>query len=163
MAVGDRLPDLSGCNLSQWRNNGFKVGPNYCPPPAEVADNWIDSDDPRVIDQPPDYSQWWTVFQDPVLNELVETAHQQNLTLREAGFRVLQAQAQRAIANGNRFPQAQQIDGGYTREQIGVLQQPYLEPIPGLFSRAFDAWSLSGNLSLGARCLGSFSSRRRGG
>jgi NodT family efflux transporter outer membrane factor (OMF) lipoprotein len=138
----------SGCGLSQWAHNGFKVGPDYgCPPAAEVAENWIDIDDPRVIPCPPECPDWWSVFQDPVLNELVDAAYQQNLTLREAGLRVLEARAQRAIAAGNLLPQSQSIDGSYTREQISIVQQPYLEPIPGLFSRSFDAWSLSGNLS----------------
>jgi NodT family efflux transporter outer membrane factor (OMF) lipoprotein len=128
-------------------HNGFKVGPNYAPPCAPVAENWIDSDDPRVIDQPPDYAAWWSVFQDPALNRLVETAYRQNLTLREAGLRVTQARAQRALVVGNLFPQSQQITGSYTREQISTVQQPFLAPIPGLFSRSFDAWSLGSNLS----------------
>ena len=34
----------SGCtSLSEWRQNGYKVGPNYCKPPAPVASEWIDS------------------------------------------------------------------------------------------------------------------------
>jgi NodT family efflux transporter outer membrane factor (OMF) lipoprotein len=146
VVCGWLLP-ASGCGLSQWVHNGFKVGPNYAPPCAAVADNWIDSDDPRVMDQPPDYAEWWSVFQDPALNNLVETAYRQNLTLREAGFRVTQARAARALAVGGLFPQVQQITGDYTREQISVLQQPALLPIPGLFSRSFDRWSFGGNLS----------------
>jgi NodT family efflux transporter outer membrane factor (OMF) lipoprotein len=138
----------SGCGLPKWAKNDFKVGPNYCHPPAvAVADNWIDSDDPRVLSQPPEYADWWSVFEDPVLNGLVETSYQQNLTLREAGMRILQARAQRAMVAGNLYPQTQQIAGSYARDQISIVQQPYLEPIPGLFSRSFDAWSLSGNLS----------------
>jgi NodT family efflux transporter outer membrane factor (OMF) lipoprotein len=138
---------VSGCGLKQWVHNGFKVGPNYCPPPAAVANNWIDSDDARVISSPPDYPDWWSVFQDPLLNDLVKTAYQQNLTLREAGLRVLEARMQRAIVAGNLLPQTQQINGSYAREQISTVQQPLLAPIPGLFSRSFDDWSLAGNLS----------------
>lgn len=140
------LLSASGCGLSQWMHNGFKVGPNYAPPRAAVSENWIDSDDPRVIDQPPDYAEWWSVFQDPVLNNLVETAYRQNLTLREAGFRVTQARAARALAVGGLFPQSQQITGDYAREQISIVQQPFLAPLPE-FSRSFDSWSLGGNLS----------------
>lgn len=137
----------SDCGLSQWVHNGFKVGPDYCcPPAAEVAENWIDIDDPRVIPCPPECPDWWSVFQDPVLNELVAAAYQQNLTLREAGLRVLEARAQRAIAAGDGLPQSQTIDGSYTREQIGIVQQPFLAPLPD-FKRSFDAWPLSGNLS----------------
>ena len=39
----------------------------------------------------PNYADWWTVFNDPVLNQLMEEAYQQNLSLRAAGLRVLQA------------------------------------------------------------------------
>ncbi|MDH3717519.1 MAG: efflux transporter outer membrane subunit [Planctomycetota bacterium] len=138
--------NLCGCHLSQWLQNGFKVGPNYQPTPAAVADNWIDSDDSRVISQPPEYYDWWSVLQDPVINHLVETAYRQNLTVRQAGLRVMQARAQRAIAAGNLFPQSQTISGSYAREQISIVQQPLLAPLPE-FRRSFDAWSLAGNLS----------------
>lgn len=137
----------SGCRLPQWARNGCKVGPNYCHPPcAAVADNWIDSDDPRVLSQPPEYPDWWSVFQDPVLNCLVETSYQQNLTLREAGLRVMQARAQRAMVAGDLFPQTQQLSGSYSREKLSLVAQPLLAPLPE-FRRSFDAWSLGGNLS----------------
>ena len=136
----------AGCHLPQWARNGFKVGPDYCPPAAPVSENWIDSDDPRVLSSPPEYADWWTIFQDPVLDVLVETAYRQNLTLREAGFRIMQARAQRAIAAGTLFPQAQALSGGYWREQIGVSTQPALAPLPE-FQRSFDTWSLAADLS----------------
>ena len=60
-------------------------------------------------------SQWWGVFKDPILNDLICTAYHQNLTLREAGFRVLEARAQLGIAVGNIFPQTQNASGAYTR------------------------------------------------
>ena len=40
---------------------------------------------------------------------------QQNLTLRQAGFRVLEARLQLAIARGEFFPQTQTANGGYKR------------------------------------------------
>ena len=114
---------------------------------ATVADNWIDSDDSRVISEPPKHPDWWSVFQDPVLNDLIAEAYGQNLTLREAGLRVLEARYQRAIAVGSLFPQSQQVSGGYSREQISTVQQPFLAPIPRAFERSFDALSLAGSLS----------------
>ena len=40
---------LAGCTSTrQWWHNGFKVGPNYGRPPAPVADQWIDVDNPKV-------------------------------------------------------------------------------------------------------------------
>src|SRR5262245_62156759 len=91
-----------GCtSVREYVHNGFKVGTNYLRPAVPVADEWIDSRNPRVASVPGDYRAWWRVFGDPVLERLVLTAYQQNITLREAGFRVAEAQAQRGIAVGN--------------------------------------------------------------
>jgi hypothetical protein len=86
---------VSGCKSSGWLKNGFKLGPNYETPFAAVGDGWIDNADPSVIAQPPRHAEWWKVFHDPVLNDLVKKAYKQNLTLREAGLRVLQARHRR--------------------------------------------------------------------
>jgi NodT family efflux transporter outer membrane factor (OMF) lipoprotein len=112
---------LAGCtSFSEYVHNGFKVGPNYCPPEPPVAERWIDEGDKRVRTDDGQIDQWWTVFGDPVLNHLIQYAYQQNLTLREAGFRILQARAQRGIAVGELFPQQQYNSGGYNR--IGVSE-----------------------------------------
>jgi NodT family efflux transporter outer membrane factor (OMF) lipoprotein len=55
------------------------------------------------------------VFNDQTLNGLIQTAYQQNLTLREAGARILEARAQLGIARGNLFPQEQFAFGDYSR------------------------------------------------
>ncbi|HKI31019.1 MAG TPA: efflux transporter outer membrane subunit [Gemmataceae bacterium] len=103
---------LCGCTtLDDYVHNGFKVGPNYKRPPAPVAEHWIDAADVRVRSEEADDSHWWTVFNDPALNDLVQTAYRQNLTLREAGFRVLEARTQVGIAVGEFFPQTQNMTG----------------------------------------------------
>src|SRR5579871_7043666 len=105
-----------GCtSLAEYVQNGFKVGPNYCTPNAAVANNWIDASDKRVRTDSDDLSEWWKVFNDPVLNNLICTAYHQNLTLREAGFRVLEARAQLGIAVGTLFPQLQEMTGSFER------------------------------------------------
>jgi NodT family efflux transporter outer membrane factor (OMF) lipoprotein len=110
----------TGCtSLHDYLHNGFKVGPNYSPPMAPVADDWIDVTDKRVRSQTDDLAGWWTVFNDPLLNQLMVNAYRQNLTLREAGYRVLAARAQLGIATGNFFPQAQTATGSYDRFGIG--------------------------------------------
>jgi NodT family efflux transporter outer membrane factor (OMF) lipoprotein len=110
---------LPGCtSLSDYIHNGFKVGPNYGRPPAPVAEHWIDANDRRIISNAEDDRHWWTVFNDPVLSDLVHTAYSQNLSLREAGFRVLSARASLGIAVGELFPQTQQMSGDYTRRGV---------------------------------------------
>src|SRR6516165_10227673 len=116
----------SGCTtFSDYIHNGFKVGPNYKRPPAPVAHKWIDADDVRVRSEPEDDCHWWTVFNDPVLSDLIETAYRENLTLREAGFRVLQARAALGIAVGEIFPQNQEMIGSYTRRGVSAPRGPY--------------------------------------
>ena len=112
---------LSGCTtLSDYIHNGFKVGPEYHQPPAPVAKQWIDANDVRVRQDTDDLKQWWTVFHDPVLNDLICFAYEQNLTLRQAGLRILQARAQLAISTGELFPQAQYANGSYTRNAFSI-------------------------------------------
>jgi multidrug efflux system outer membrane protein len=48
--------------------------------------------------------KWWEVFQDPVLQQLIRTAIEQNYDLRIAASRVLEAQAQVGITRANQFP-----------------------------------------------------------
>jgi NodT family efflux transporter outer membrane factor (OMF) lipoprotein len=118
---------ITGCStgLHEYVHNGFKVGPNYGRPAAPVAENWIDYQDARVVSEPPQHWAWWTVFNDPVLNALVEDAHRQNLTLREAGFRIAESRALLGFAVGNIFPQFQEAFGSYNRTQrsleVGAL------------------------------------------
>ncbi len=98
-----------GCtSVGEYLRNGFKVGPNYQKPPAPVAGDWIDSKSKGVNIAAADLQSWWTVFNDPKLNSLIEQAHNQNLDLRSAGTRILAARAQRNIAAGNLFPQLQE-------------------------------------------------------
>ncbi|HVX63326.1 MAG TPA: efflux transporter outer membrane subunit [Pirellulales bacterium] len=108
-----------GCDsLRQWRHNGFKVGPNYHRPPAAVAADWIDSDDPRFNKQSSPDPAWWLAFNDPPLNDLIDAAYRQNLDLQTAGMRILEARAQRNIAAGNLLPQSQQALAAYAHAQI---------------------------------------------
>lgn len=105
----------TGCTSPrQWVANGFKVGPNYCDPGAQVGEDWIDAHDERVLSDPVEHEAWWATFNDPVLNELVAEAYRQNLTLREAGARIFEARALRRIAVGNFFPQQQNFGASYT-------------------------------------------------
>ncbi|MGD0381990.1 MAG: TolC family protein, partial [Thermoguttaceae bacterium] len=120
-AVASLVVLFTGCtSLHEYVHNGFKVGPNYCPVAAPVANNWIDAADVRIRGQCEDISQWWTVFNDPVLNNLIACAYRQNLTVKEAAFRVLQERYQLAIARGELFPQSQTASGSYLRTGSGT-------------------------------------------
>jgi len=85
-----------------------------------VANNWIDASDVRIRSQCDDISQWWCIFNDPVLNNLIACAYRQNLTVKEASFRVLQARYQLAITRGEFFPQSQTASGSFSRGGSGA-------------------------------------------
>ena len=146
----------SGCagyfDFGDWVRNGFKVGPEYCKPAAPVAEDWIDSGDARVSSGPAQTADWWLAFGDPVLNDLVQAAYAQNLTLREAGMRILQARAQRGVAAGNLFPQAQNINGSFARTQASINTAN----TPATINRYFDNWALTGDLLWEADFWGRF-------
>ena len=85
-----------------------RVGPNYTRPETAVLPKWLEADDRPLSNEPADYRTWWRVFNDPVLDRLIDTAYRQNLSLRVAGVRVLEARAQLGIAVGGLYPQTQQ-------------------------------------------------------
>ena len=134
------LPIMTGCgSLGQWFHNGFKVGPDYCPPAANTAESWIDAHDPHLRATEGDNACWWTAFGDPTLNQLIAEASTQNLTLQMAGTRILEARAERGIATGNLFPQQQEATAQYSRSAMSKNAYPFdIIPLPKYY---YDNWS----------------------
>ena len=58
-----------------------------------------------------DLQFWWKIFNDPVLNHLLETARKENLPLKIAGLRIFESRAQLSIARSTLYPQLQQFSG----------------------------------------------------
>jgi NodT family efflux transporter outer membrane factor (OMF) lipoprotein len=123
VSLGGILP---GCtSVHDYVANGFKVGPNYQEPPAPVAKDlikdwegdkeWSDTVLKRVRREDDDLSKWWTVFRDPVLDQLICHVYNQNLTLRQAAYQVLAARAQLGGAIGSFLPQSQYASGSFAR------------------------------------------------
>jgi NodT family efflux transporter outer membrane factor (OMF) lipoprotein len=131
---------LAGCSSTrEWWRNGFKVGPNYCPPGANVAESWIDASDPHLRGTEQDNACWWTAFGDPTLDQLVAGASRQNLTLKMAGFRILEARAECGIAAGNLLPQQQEMTSQYSRSAMSKNAYPFnIIPLPRYY---YNNWS----------------------
>ena len=151
LLIGALLVCAHGCtSISEYVHNGFKVGPNYCKPPAPVADEWIDSRSKGVNVATEDLRGWWKRLNDPKLDALIEQAYQQNLTLRSAGTRILAARAERAIAVGYLFPQTQQAFGDHNRNQVSATTaNPAQRDILGttIGSRFFNDTTVGVNVS----------------
>ena len=79
---------------------GCMVGPNYTPPENEVANVWhsddADAEQPLVA--------WWKTFDDPLLNQLIETAALNNKDIQRAEAAILEARALRQITASDLYP-----------------------------------------------------------
>lgn len=86
---------------------GCTVGPNYQRPKVNVPATYggqAATPPAKASAESLGNEKWWTVFHDPVLQQLIRTALQQNYDVRIAATRVLQAQDQLAITRSNEFP-----------------------------------------------------------
>ena len=112
-----RLPrSLAGC----------AVGPNYkrpeMPTPAARASTPVEA--PRagrpqsLADVP-----WWEVFEDPELQDLIREAIANNLDLRTAAARVVEARAQRGRREVVPLPRDRRHRRGYTAQQVSRLSR----------------------------------------
>src|ERR1700746_1665617 len=111
VALGLRMLFVSALVLS---SGGCMVGPDFSSPSTPVAEKWLEAGNASVDTPNQNYRDWWTVFHDPVLDRLIETAYNQNLTLVSAGTRVLQARAELGVAIGEFYPQLQTGNGSVT-------------------------------------------------
>jgi NodT family efflux transporter outer membrane factor (OMF) lipoprotein len=105
------------------------LGPDYQTPEVTWLDNWQTSLYGQVAtaqqQAQADLRFWWTLFDDPALNRLIEEAREANPSLRIAGLRILESRAQLGIARSNLYPQSQQLGGAIdyvnTRRRGGSL------------------------------------------
>lgn len=95
-----------------------KVGPDFLRPKTSVSPNWMEAADERVKTSRAEYRAWWEAFNDPVLNRIVDHAYRENLSLKVAGLRVLEARAQLGVAVGELYPQTQQASGSVTYNRL---------------------------------------------
>ena len=88
------------------------LGPDYREP--EVA--WLQDWQPSLFALPHmhkavDLRFWWYLFDDPALDQLIDSAKERNIPLRIAGLRVLESRALLGIAGSGLYPQVQQVSG----------------------------------------------------
>jgi NodT family efflux transporter outer membrane factor (OMF) lipoprotein len=95
-----RLPSLV---LGAVAMAGCTVGPDYQPPAPVIPEVYGATTQP-VAEAPVELRQWWTTFDDPILDSLIERATAENLSLRLAAARVREARAVRGIARAGYYP-----------------------------------------------------------
>ncbi|QNI31151.1 TolC family protein [Alloacidobacterium dinghuense] len=89
------------------QETGCMMGPKYKRPAVNVPQQYR-TPEPQQATQASSLGneQWWQLYEDPVLTQLIHTAIAQNYDVRIAAARVLEAQAQVGITRANRFPSA---------------------------------------------------------
>jgi NodT family efflux transporter outer membrane factor (OMF) lipoprotein len=90
------------------------VGPDFVRPDAGSPGQWTQELDNGLEPVPQVDPHWWKQFNDPVLDQFIETGRQRNNNLQIAGLRVLEARAQLGIATGLQYPQSQFAAGEAT-------------------------------------------------
>lgn len=131
---------------------GCMVGPDYAKPTVQTParyhtlQNASDQDVPAtVLGQelaPGALAQWWTVFEDATLSQLVEEAVAANHDLRFAEARVRQARALRGVAKSGLGPNVDVV-GGATRSQRSSRIGDGVGREENNFQAGFDAsWEL---------------------
>jgi multidrug efflux system outer membrane protein len=126
---------------------GCEVGPNYTPLHTRVSSRWnapqpVPTTQSTVlpttqrsvtVEEPLAVAQWWTAFNDPELNSLIERGVQANLDVRAAQYRIVQARAQRGATASQLFPGATAV-GTYSRDHSeGARTNNH-------FDSSFDYW-----------------------
>ena len=97
-------------------------------------------------------ADWWTLFNDPQLNQLIERARARNNTLAVAGYKLRQAQLSAGLAQNDMFPsisasgsssasRAFNQNDGISRSSRASLSVSYEIDLWGKLARAYDAKS----------------------
>src|SRR4029450_9468116 len=121
------------------------VGPDFQRPDVPWLKDWRGSPELAEALTPPatavPHDEWWQVFNDPALDQVVAEAQRSNPSVRVAGSRIMEARAQLGVAGSALYPQLQQLSGQAFRvgqDTSDVPSQSY-----NSYGAAFDiAWEM---------------------
>jgi multidrug efflux system outer membrane protein len=101
---------------------GCTVGPDYTRPEVDVPGEYGVAQ--ASVSTP---ERWWTLFNDPVLDYLVEESIAANRDLRAAAERIEQARAQVAVSRADQLPSAG-VEASRSRTQSSALGSVPIPP-----------------------------------
>ncbi len=113
------------------------VGPDFETPEADTAETWLEQQDERVKSEPTEDQEWWKSFNDPALDELIQRAYAQNLSLQIAGLRVYEARAALGVSVGRLYPQFQQATAAASTLELSENADP-ISTLPDLVGQNTD-------------------------
>ncbi|NJD62145.1 MAG: efflux transporter outer membrane subunit [Deltaproteobacteria bacterium] len=104
------------------------VGPDYKRPQVEVPKQWTVAPARGTSTGPPRSGDWWSSFEDPQLDSLIDRAVERNLDLKLALERVQEARAATGVARAGVFPS---VDAGASATRIrGGINQGVTRAVP---------------------------------
>ena len=128
------LPCLTGCN----------VGPNYQTPKPQMPLEFYETQE-KSYGEDGDLISWWNQFNDPLLNQFIEEALQENLDLQLALEKIQEQRARYRLKLAELFPTVD-LSGVQRRARISqsLFDSTFLgPPIQNLYQIGFDAnWEI---------------------
>ena len=119
---------------------GCMVGPNYQRPVVETPPSWrVEEKEAKALAN----TAWWEQFDDPVLNDLIQIALQENKDVKVAATRIEQFVGQYVTTRAALFPQ---IGAGATGGMQRATENGFT-PFPSSVKNPNDYWEifLNGN------------------
>lgn len=122
---------------------GCMVGPRYEEPAIDFSSAFSSSDPSSGKEI--DLRTWWTQFEDPILNAMIDEAIVNNYDLKIAAQRIAETRARYQFDSANLWPEID-VNASVARERISqaLFDSPFLgPPVQNLFLFGFDAsWEL---------------------
>lgn len=123
---------------------GCAVGPNYQSPEVALPSTYHEPHD-KTEEDLSDMKEWWTSFNDPLLNVLIHEAISQNLDLKIAVEKIHQVRAEYQIEAAELYPKVD-LTAEQKRSRISqnLFDSRFLgPPIQSLYKIGFDAsWEI---------------------
>lgn len=123
------------------------LGPEFQEPEVSWLEEWQPESFSEVNSSsldPTRIQSWWLQFEDPVLVSLIETAHEDNLSLRIAGLRILESRAVQGLAGSSLHPQVQQVSGATeavsSHRDVGGNTDQVVTQAQGVVGWELDFW-----------------------
>lgn len=132
---------------------GCVVGPNYKRPRVSIPEKWTVAPARGASTRPSKTDEWWSSFNDPELDSLVERAIERNLDLGLALERVEEARAATGVARSGYFPNvdanisAARLRGGFNEGVIHAAPSSNNTSVSPSLISPFETNVFQGNLS----------------
>ncbi|QVL57311.1 MAG: efflux transporter outer membrane subunit [Simkaniaceae bacterium] len=119
---------------------GCAVGPNYQTPEVALPSSYYEPHDKEEIDLS-ELKEWWTAFNDPLLNVLIHEALSQNFDLKIAVEKIHQVRAEYQIEAAELYPKVDlTAEQRRTRISQNLFDSSFLgPPLQSLYKVGFDA------------------------